>query len=291
MRQVLTGFLAAFWLSTAHAAPVLTPDSVVPLAMDAPVFGGFSSLEVATDGRSFTATSDRGLLMEGDILRENGRMVGVENLVLSPILDTKGAPLAGLNSDAEGLAIGPDGAIYMSFEGNHRIMRQPVAGALPDFVPKHPDFRSLINNSGLEALAVAEDGVIFAIPERSGAVDRPFPVYRLLDTGWDKAWEIERRGEYLVTGADILNNQLYVLERDLVGIFGFSSRIRRFSIGDGLGPEEVLITTRTRQFDNLEGIALWQSPEGQTRALMISDNNFRFFQQSQLVEMVLEGGG
>jgi len=280
--------LAVFGAQAAFAAPVLTPDSVVELEMDSPAFGGFSSLEVAADGMSFTATSDRGVLLQGDILRKNGRMVAVDNLELTPILDSTGVPLDGLNSDAEGLAIGPDGAIYMSFEGNHRIMRQPAAGALPEFVPKHPDFKNLINNSALEALAVDNDGVIYTIPERSGAEGRPFPVYRWLQTGWDKTWEIERRGEYLVTGADIFDNRLYVLERDLVGIFGFSSRVRRFELGDEPGPEELLITTRTRQFDNLEGISLWQTAGGQTRAVMISDDNFRFFQQSQLVEMVLE---
>ena len=291
MRLMLWAVLAVGWQSLALAAPALTPDSVVQLEMDDPLFGGFSSLEVADDGLSFTATSDRGLLLQGEILRENGRMTGVANLALSPILDTKGAPLTGLNSDAEGLAIAMDGTIYMSFEGNHRIMQQPMAGALPDFVPKHPDFRGLINNSGLEALAVSAGGIIFAIPERSGEVSRPFPVYRWLDDGWDKTWEIPRHADYLVTGADILDGYLYVLERDLVGFIGFSSRVRRFALGDELGPEEMLITSRTREFDNLEGIAAWKTTEGQTRMVAISDNNFKFFQQSQLVEMVLEDDG
>lgn len=287
MKLLLAALVGFFGVVPALAAPLLRPVASVILTMDAEAFGGFSSLEVVGNGMSFTATSDRGWLLQGDILRDNGEMTGVSNMVLTPILDTKGVPLSGLNSDAEGLAIGAGGELYMSFEGNHRIMRQAAVGALPEFVPKHPDFRGLINNSGLEALAVAADGVVFAIPERSGALGRPFPVYRLLENGWDKTWEIPRHGDFLVTGADILGNQLYVLEREL-GVLGFSSRVRRFAIGDDLGPEEILITTRTRQFDNLEGMALWQTDEGEIRALMISDDNFRFFQQSQLVEMVLE---
>lgn len=279
--------LLALWLLPVQAADVLEHDATITLRMDDEAFGGFSSLVVSPDGMSFMATSDRGTLLRGEILREDGRMVGVENLVLSPILDTKGVPLSGLNADAEGLAVSVDGAVYMSFEGNHRVMAQEGAEALPEFVPKHPDFRVLINNSGLEALAVDAGGVLYAIPERSGEYGRPFPVYRFMDGAWNTDWEISRQGDYLITGADIKDGSLYVLERDLAGLFGFSSRIRRFDIPSGLVDEETLLTTSSGRFDNLEGISLWQTPGGETRALLISDDNFRFFQKNQLVEMVL----
>jgi len=283
--------LAAFWLFyalTAGAEAVLRLDTTIKLRLDHPNFGGFSSLAVAQDGMSFMATSDRGYILRGDIQRQDGRMVGTANLALSPILDTKGRPLDGYNIDAEGLAVSASGEIFMSFEANHRIMRQTGPEALPEFVPKHPEFRSLINNSGLEALAIDPDGVLYAIPERSGAHERPYPVYRLQQGEWNRTWEIERRGEYLVSGADVFEKQLYVLERDLAGIRGFSSRIRRFGIGARLGAEEVLITSGYGRFDNLEGISMWKTPDGETRALMISDDNFKFYQITQLVEMVLE---
>ena len=288
MKWLVSVVLAGLSCTPVGAEPVLSTDAVIELAMDAPEFGGFSSLEVADDGFSFMATSDRGMLLRGEIVREAGRMVGVRQLDLTPILDTKGAPLSGLNSDAEGLAIDGAGRIYMSFEANHRIMVQENSTALPVFLPKHPDFRVLINNSGLEALAVGVDGTVFAIPERSGNVTRPFPVYRWLGSEWDRTWEIERRGDFLVTGADVYDGQLYILERDLVGLLGFATRIRRFPVAGTLGSEEVLLTTGARQFDNLEGIAVWETPEGETRILLISDDNFKFFQKSQLVELRLE---
>ncbi len=277
-----------FWWLPVQAQVLLRHDATLTMQMDDARFGGFSSLEVAADGASFIATSDRGTLLRGDIIRENGRMVGLAGLALSPILDTKGAPLTGLNTDAEGLAIDDSGKIYMSFEGNHRVMVQNSPEGLPGFVPKHPDFPGLINNSGLEALAVDERGVVYAIPERSGGYETPFPVYRYMDGAWNKDWQIERRGDYLVTGADIFEGRLYVLERDLAGLFGFSSRIRRFEIADGLINEEVLITTPAGRFDNLEGISVWRAEGGEIRVLLISDGNFRFFQKDQLVEMVLE---
>ncbi len=286
MNKLALIILGALWLMPAMAAPTLRLDASITMQMDDPRFGGFSSLEVTADGMSFFATSDRGWLLRGDIQRENGRMAGVENLRITDILDSRGVPVARYNVDAEGLAISEAGEVFMSFEGNHRVMMQPNVGALPEFVPKHPDFRSLINNSGLEALAIAADGTLYAIPERSGEVNRPFPVYQFRNGAWSKDWSIPRIGEYLVTGADIFAGQLYVLERDFIGIRGFASRVRRFDIGAETG--EVLLETRPGKFDNMEGIALWQPVGEAPRVLLIADDNFLFLQRNLLVELVLE---
>ena len=256
------------------------------MSMDDPRFGGFSSLEVADDGMSFVATSDRGTLLLGDILRENGRLTGVTNLRLIDILDSKGAPLISYHVDAEGLAISETGEIFMSFEANHRVMVQTAPEATPEFVPKHPDFRILQNNSGLEALAIDQDGTLYGIPERSGALERPFPVYRFVNGAWDKDWSILRIGKFLVTGADIFEGQLYLLERSFTGLAGFSSRIRRFEIGVHSG--DVLLETTAGDFDNMEGIAVWKRGDGAERVLMIADDNFFVLQRNQLVEFVLE---
>jgi hypothetical protein len=285
MKKLALSLLGALWLVPAMAAPSLRLDASITLQMDDPRFGGFSSLEVAADGMSFVSTSDRGALLRGDILRENGRLIGVENLRLTDIMDSKGAPVTRYNIDAEGLAISEAGEVFMSFEGNHRVMVQPNVDAVPDFVPKHPDFHSLITNSGLEALAISADGTLYAIPERSGEVNRPFPVYRLSGGAWNKDWSIPRIGNFLVAGADIFAGQLYVLERDFIGFRGFATRVRRFDIGADTG--EVLFESTPGQFDNLEGIALWQPPGGRVRALAISDDNFFFLQKTEIVEFEL----
>ena len=273
-------------LPTAIPAQSLRLDAAITFNVDDLRFGGFSSLEVSADGLTFMSTSDRGTLLRGEILRENGRMVGVANLRLTDILDTKGVPLSSYHEDAEGLAVSPSGEIFMSFEANHRIMRQTSVDSLPEFVPKHPEFRTLINNSGLEALAIDDAGVLYTIPERSGELGRPFPVYRYIDGVWDRSWSIPREDDFLVSGADIFAGQLYVLDRDLAGLPGFTSRIRRCDIGASTG--ETLITTSPGRFDNLEGIALWQPDGGPPRIVLISDDNFLFLQKTQLVEMVLE---
>ena len=52
-------------------------------------------------------------------------------------------------------------------------------------MPADPRLQRLQDNSGLEALAIDADGALYAIPERSGDWERPFPVYRLRDGAWD----------------------------------------------------------------------------------------------------------
>lgn len=286
MRRLILSLLGVLWLAPAMAAPGLRLDSRIEMQLDDPRFGGFSSLEVTADGMSFMATSDRGTLLRGDIVRQNGRMVGVANLRLTDIVDTHGAPLTGYNTDAEGLAVSAAGEVFMSFEGNHRVMAQKTPDALPAFVPKHPDFRSLIPNSGLEALAIGDDGTLYAIPERSGGDTLPFPVYRFTDGAWRKDWRIPRVGRFLVTGADIFAGRLYIVERDLSSLFGFSSRVRRFDIGAKSG--EVLLETPAGELDNMEGIALWQPKGGAVRVMLIADDNFLFLQHNLLVELVLD---
>ena len=100
-------------------------------------------------------------------------------------------------------------------------------------------------NSSLESLAAAADGTLYTVPERSGAWDRPFPVWRWREgRGWDQPFALPREGRFLTVDADIgPDGRFYLLERD-VGLLGFRSRLRRFALapaGDGIGPGEVLL--------------------------------------------------
>ncbi len=268
------------------AQPVFIRDSVTAMRSQDDNFGGFSAIHVFPGGSSFVALTDRGYILNGRFQRQNGQISGLEFSPLLPILDTKGIPLGNNDTDAEGLAIAEDGTLFISFESNNRIMRHASQTSAAEFLPKHPDFNNLQTNSGLEALAISRD-VIYALPERSGDVTRPFPVYRFQTGQWDTALSVPRRPPFLMVGADVFEGQLYVLERHLAGISGFITRIRRFDIGYTLINEQTLFTSRAGQFDNLEGISIWRDSSGQIRATVISDDNFNFFQRSQIVEFIL----
>ena len=117
-------------------------------------------------------------------------------------------------------------------------------------------------------------------------MSRPFPVCRFNGGEWDIPFAIPRRDEHLVSGADIVpDGRLYVLERQFTG-FGFKTSVRRFEL-DGTH-ETTVLDTANATHDNLEGISVWRDAAGQLRITMISDDNFKFFQQTQIVEYQID---
>jgi hypothetical protein len=245
-------------------------------------FGGFSAIEVEPDGLGFVALTDRITLLRGRFDRDaSGQISGVQITERGQLLDMEGAELRGRRADSEGLAIGQEGRIFISFEGLARVRVQDGLDGQPTLLPGHEDFDSLISNAALEALAIGPGGELYTIPERSGRSDVDFPVYRYANGEWDIRFSIPRRDAFLVTGADVgPDRMLYVLERDFTGL-GFRSRVRRFDLAGG--SEEVILETRTGTHDNLEGISVWADAEG-LRMTLISDDNFRFILRTEIVE-------
>ncbi|MFT4716476.1 MAG: hypothetical protein ACI861_000179 [Paracoccaceae bacterium] len=280
-------------LFTLFALPLMAADLVLESSFvwssEAELFGGFSSLEVSKDGRKFTSTSDRGAIVTGVLLREDGKITGVANAEIQPLLDAKSQPLANYFVDAEGLAIDGKGRMFISFEADHRVWRYDAISAKPVKLDTHPGFKDLQNNSGLEALAIDAAGTLYTLPERSGEWDRPFPVFRYRNGKWDDALEIPRRDKFLPVGADFgPDSWFYLLERDFAWYAGFSSRIRRFQVTDkGFVNEEILLTTGFGTHGNLEGIAVWENDEGGIRLTMIADDNFSGFLSTVIVEYVV----
>lgn len=276
------------WLAATSAVAAQSLEFVSSYRWSEPVqgFGGLSSIEVSGNGTAFLATGDKGLLAEGVIVRSRGRIVGVDNAKFRPILGPDGKALRTWRTDAEGLAIYKGRRIYISFEGTHRIFayRGLNQAAQPVKVPA--SFKNLQRNSSLEALAVDEAGRLYTIPERSGLLERPFPVWRYANGRWDDRLKLPRRGGFLVVGADFgPDGRLYVLERQFNGFGGFASRVRSFRVTQTrLEDERELLTTRSGQHDNLEGISVWQTDTGNIRVTMIADDNFSVFQNTEIVE-------
>ena len=246
-----------------------------------PNFGGFSAIELSPDGGGFLAVNDRGFVARGAIARNGPEIAAVDISTLRRLLGPTRAPLADDFNDSEGLAIGPDGTFFVSFEGEDGIRLYDGIDQPGSELMASPAFAVFQPNASLEALAIGPDGALYTMPERSGLATRPFPVYRYKSGIWDQPFDIPRRGPFLVTGADIgPDGRLYILERDFAGI-GFRSRVRRFAL-DG-SDEALIVQTSLRSYDNLEGISIWQDADG-LRMTLISDDNFRSFQRTEIVE-------
>jgi hypothetical protein len=249
--------------------------------------GGMSAIELDATGTRFVALSDRGGWTGGRLLRDAaGQITGIEAAPVMALRAQGTDPLEQARSDSEGLALAPDGTAYVSFEGVARVLRYRKLDGPAENLPTPKAFRALQRNSALEALAIGPDGALYTLPERSGSETRPFPVWRFQAGKWDQPFSLPRRGTFLPVAADFgPDGRLYILERQFRGVMGFASRVRRFEIGPkGLRREELLLETRPGQHDNLEGLAVWRDRAGDIRLTMISDDNFRFFQRTEIVE-------
>jgi hypothetical protein len=258
-------------------------------------FGGFSAIEVSDNGQSFIALSDSGAFVRGQVQRNaSGGIVSVTaDGPTTPLLNERGTPLGPDFNDTEGLAVMADGTAFVSSEGPARVLRYADLGGKATALAVPGEFRGMQKNSSLEALAVAPDGTLYTLPERSGRVDRPFPVFRFRDGAWEQPFAMPRDGTLLPVAADIgPDGRLYVLEREFLGLAGFRMRLRSFAIGDtALTDERRLLETQTGRHGNLEGVSVWRNASGHLIATMISDDNFEWFLATEIVEYDLGSDG
>lgn len=251
-------------------------------------FGGFSGMEMSSDGRQIILVTDKGTLVEAAMIREDEILKGLQVNRLRSLRHANGQILRGDFSDAEGLSRGRDGQLFISFEHRHRVARLDLATARTFPLDVQGHFSELQPNAGLEALATHPDGTIYTLPERSKGRTVAYDLYARNTKGWRITHQIPRRGPFLPVGADFDHlSRLYLLERAVTPL-GFRSRIRRFTFGPGTMGEETLLTTSPSQFDNLEALSLWQDAKGRLRLTMISDDNFLRIQRTQIVEYLLD---
>ncbi|TQS71525.1 esterase-like activity of phytase family protein [Rhodobacteraceae bacterium] len=258
-----------------------------------PDFGGFSGIDLGADGRDMVTVSDRTTLWRAHIERDAKGSITAIRPTADPITLRGGddQPLTKTLGDSEGLALAPDGGTYVSFEGvMPRVAYYAKGARQATRIKRIPAFKHLQINSSFEALAIDGQGALYTLPERSGAEQRPFPVYRYKTGKWSQPFSVPRSGDWLPVGADFgPDGRFYLLERGFHGIFGFASRVRVFDIqGNRISGGETVLETTSGTHDNLEGITVWRDAAGAIRLTMISDDNFLFLQRTELVEYRLD---
>ena len=273
----------------AQLAEAPVPASRVAIIPDQPWLHGLSSIHT-TDGSRALVLSNRGYLIAGQLQRDrSGRLTGFRPEGVHTLTFHDGRPLGNGFRAAEGLAVAPDGRLFISFEYHNRVWTWARPGALPQDTGAHRDFARLRNGRGFEALAIARDGSVYAIPERPARMTHGFPAYRWTDGGWHGSFRMPNDGAFLPVSADFgPDGLLYVLEHDSGGGQGTQSQIRRFPVqGDRMGRGAVVLRSAPGQFGRLSGLSVWRDRGGQLRATMVADNGGMADRAGELVEFLL----
>ena len=271
-----------------------------------PDFGSLSGLDFAADGRTLYAVADTGFWFTAKVIEENGRLVGIEQPMIAPLLDVHGDPITTKDAgDAEGLRIvmrdGRQTAL-VSFEQTPAISRYVAA---PDFatarrqpVPLPKFVNKLRRNLGLESVAVAPAngplaGAIVTLAERSldsKGNHRGF----VLSGPRAGTFSIVRDGKLDLTDAAFLpDGDLIVLERHFDFKTGLDIQIRRFPVsairpGATIDGTVLFKADLSEQIDNLEGMAVRVTESGETMLTLVSDDNQnRLLQRTILLDFVL----
>lgn len=228
------------------------------------------------------------MLFSGQVTRD------AKGAVIAVTLDGPGRRLRGPNGqvlsdpmdDSEGLAIAPDGKLYISFELENRVAQYNPDGSWAADLPRPKEFGEMVGNWGLESLAAGPDGALYTMPEGDVRGVGSIPVYRYGDGRWTRPFTLPEDHTWRPVDADFdARGRLYVLERDFWGLIGFRTRLRQITFdGEKVLADRVLVETPAGRFENLEGLSIWQDAGGGVHATMVSDNNFIFTQHTEFVD-------
>ena len=254
-------------------------------------YGGFSGLLIKNAGTEALVVTDKSFFFVLELRRDdNDILTGYSVIKKGRILSSKGEHLNGRNTDSESIAMDANNNYYISFESNHRIMMHTEVEGKGIFVPKHPMFRKLSVNKGIEALAIDNENRLIAIPEKPPSGISDIPIFRLQNNKWEIIKYVKIEDNFLVTDAEILPmGLLLILERKFSWTQGFKTRFRLISLDKFDNTEPIIVFTSTaNQFDNLEGMTFWKDKKGEMRILTVSDDNFHPLQQSEIREFFLK---
>lgn len=271
----------------------------VELTSSNKAFGGLSGLVVSADGRRMTAVSDRGRWFRARLVTDDaGRLTGLADAAIYPMLGQDGRPLRPPLTDAEALVQEPDGRLLVAFERVHRLWRFTLHGGLGDAKPAdYPaprDMQLAPANQGIEAMTRLSDGRLVLLTE--GYVDE-----NNLRRGWVSdgpayypiALPVHDR--FKPTDLAVLpNGDVLLLERRFTIVGGIAARLsiipaRTIRPDAVLAPQAIAVLQPPLTVDNMEGIAAVPGPGITTDIYIVSDDNFKIIQRTLLLKFRLGG--
>jgi hypothetical protein len=244
-------------------------------------FGGLSDVRV-TAGGELVSISDCGYAFTGQLrYDEAGALSGLEDARLFPLLGLGGRPLPRTDVDAEAL-LADTSSYVVSFEGHHHLWRypsQPPLEGTPTPFSAPPDLAYCGSNQGIEAAVRLADGRYLLVSE-GPSPPRSAPGWIGTEGQWTGfVWPLffadDAPGSFNPTGAALLpDGDVLVVERRYPAL---AARIRRIDTEaiahlDFTGTEVARLAAPLN-VDNFEGIDVLRGPRGETRVLLVSDDN------------------
>ncbi len=267
-------------------------------------FGGLSGVTFTGPDHRIAMVTDVGSFVSGLLLYdENGAPLGLGGVEITPIENSGGQELPRqFARDAEAIdTIYRDGAaraVRVGFENLTRVAdfeltdHRPGGAAREVTIPEWVE--QLRTNTSLESVCIAPPaspvaGSTLLITE-GAQVGTGFAAYMM---------GLRDRGPFTVSRspgvnpsdcAFLPNGDLLVLERG-TSLLSFTMQVRRIPAADVRpGTEltgEVILTASGGDIDNMEGLAVHDGPNGETRITIVSDDNFNDWERSLLLEFSL----
>lgn len=256
-----------------------------------PRFGGLSGLWLAQGGDRLVAASDRGTLWTAELAHaDDGTLVGFAAWRALEPATAPGDPTDG-KRNAEALAEVHDD-LAIAYEGTHRLRLLPRAGPAAAAIPlPTPTELAEPHNHGIEALVGLEDGALLAIAE---GVRRPSGDLAawLIQDGRIAALSYAPAAGFAPTGADRLDDTIYVLERRLSLLGGLMARVvaldaRAIGPGARLVGRELGVLGPPALSDNFEGIAVRRGPDDGVLLYLVADDNFTALLRTVLLQFAV----
>jgi hypothetical protein len=260
-----------------------------------------SAIRFRPDGRNFVSVLDTGEWLTGRIERDaSGRLSGLGDLSINPILIRGGRAGSKYNSDAEGLAL-RKGQAAVGFEQLHRVDVYPDPGfeqsgplmTLDNPIPRR-EFRM---NAGMETVAAAPEagplkGSLVVVTEHS-LDDQGNLSAAILEGPLKGVFKVVRHDPYDATdGAFLPDGDFLLLERRFSYLGGLGMRIRRIKAeairpGAVVDGETLIEADMGYAIDNMEGLDVISGPDGKSHLVIVSDDNGNILQRNVMLEFRL----
>lgn len=275
------------------------------LQSDEENFGGLSSVTETGDEQRIAFVTDRGYFVSGQLVYDDAdRLFGFIGVQIDPMRNSSGAPLPRQYArDAEGMdTIWRDGVaagVRVSFEHLTRVADFTITDGRPGGpareVPIPQWLTDLRTNESLESVCIAPPaspvaGSTILITEEALDEDGN---HRGEMLGINDKGPITYFNSPIVNPTDcafLPNGDLLVLERG-ISLFTFVVNLRRVPAADvrpgNLMRGELLFASQGLEVDNMESLMVHETPGGEMRILMASDNNFNSWQRTLVLEFAL----